>query len=137
MIHPLLEGRAKKCTKFCCFFGGWENLVFSFRYLLTFSLKPKLRAIFFPGPPAKNYCPSRLNTGTCMRACAYHFDFVAYTHVRKPVFVRYHSELEWFYFLTETVLWFQNLDWIGTKGQLNSKCPFDATKSTKKPTKFL
>ena len=34
-----------------------------------------------------------------MRACAYHFDFVAYTHVRKPVFVRYHSGLEWFLFL--------------------------------------
>ena len=29
--------RAKKCTKFHWFFGGWENLVFCFRYLLTFS----------------------------------------------------------------------------------------------------
>ena len=37
MIQSLLEARAKKCTKFCWFFGLWENLVFCFRDLLTFS----------------------------------------------------------------------------------------------------
>ena len=31
------EDGAKKCTKFRWFFGGWENLVFCFRYLLTFT----------------------------------------------------------------------------------------------------
>ena len=36
MIQPLLEARAKKCTKFHWFFGVWENLVFCFRDLLTF-----------------------------------------------------------------------------------------------------
>ena len=36
MIQPLLEVRAKKCTNFRWFFGGWENLVLCFRYLLTF-----------------------------------------------------------------------------------------------------
>ena len=39
MIQPLLEARAKKCTKFFWFFGGWENSAFYFRYLLTFSRK--------------------------------------------------------------------------------------------------
>ena len=37
MIQPLLEARAKKCTKFRWFFGVWENLIFCFRNLLTFS----------------------------------------------------------------------------------------------------
>ena len=37
MIQPLLEARAKKCTKFRGFFGVWENLVFCFRDLLTFT----------------------------------------------------------------------------------------------------
>ena len=35
-FYHFLEARAKKCTKFCWFFGGWENLVFCFWYLLTF-----------------------------------------------------------------------------------------------------
>ena len=37
LIQPLLETRAKKCTKFLWFFGVWENLEFCFRDLLTFS----------------------------------------------------------------------------------------------------
>ena len=44
MIYPLLEARAKKCTKFCWFFGGWENLVFCFRYLLTFSKQCQIKS---------------------------------------------------------------------------------------------
>ena len=36
-FNHFLEARAKKCTKCCWSFGGWENLVFCFRYLLTFT----------------------------------------------------------------------------------------------------
>ena len=36
MIQPLLGARAEIGTKSRCFFGGWENLVFCFQYLLTF-----------------------------------------------------------------------------------------------------
>ena len=46
LIHPLLEAREKKCTKFRWFLGGWENLVFCFQYLLTF----KRYEIFYQWP---------------------------------------------------------------------------------------
>ena len=38
LFNHFLKARAKKCTKFCWFFGGWENLVFCFRDLLTFTV---------------------------------------------------------------------------------------------------
>ena len=38
MIQPLLEAKAKRSTKFRCFFGIWKNLVSCIRYLLTFSM---------------------------------------------------------------------------------------------------
>ena len=46
LIQPLLEARAKECTKFRWFFGVWENLVFCFRDLLTFSsIKEKWKIV--------------------------------------------------------------------------------------------
>ena len=39
MIWPLLEAWAKKCEKFCWFFGVWEDKIICFRNLLTFNFR--------------------------------------------------------------------------------------------------